>query len=181
MINKLPIIGVMGSAKDAHPEKSEPLGRWIAKSGFHLLTGGGAGVMQAVSKAFCGIKNRKGISIGIIPGYVQDNKYFSLPGYPNPWIEIPIYTHLPLSGPDGLLAQSRNHINILSAHIVVALAGSHGTASEVKLAIKYNKPVLGYINSLSEIPGLTEHIPYYPKLADLTKAIENIFLSKSYN
>ena len=67
LIKKIPIIGVMGSGSEAHTDKSAKLGEWIAESGFHLLTGGGGGVMSAVSKSFCETENRKGLSIGIIP------------------------------------------------------------------------------------------------------------------
>ena len=145
--DKIPIIGVMGSGSQAHHEKSDLLGRWIAKSGYHLLTGGGGGVMEAVSKSFCQIKNRKGCSIGIIPGKTDDNSYKPLSGYPNPWIEIPIRTHLPLSGSKGTSTLSRNHINILSSHVIIALPGSHGTKSEIILALKYKRPVLGFFKS----------------------------------
>jgi hypothetical protein len=57
-------------------------------------------------------------------------------GYPNPWVEIPVYTHLPVSGMGGLDASSRNHINILTSDVIVALPGSAGTWSEVMLAIR---------------------------------------------
>ena len=41
-------------------EMTEPLGRWLAESGYDLLTGGGAGVMAAVSRAFTAVPNRCG-------------------------------------------------------------------------------------------------------------------------
>ena len=53
MRERLPIVGVMGSGSHPHADLAEPLGRWLAAQGVHLLTGGGAGVMEAVSRAFC--------------------------------------------------------------------------------------------------------------------------------
>ena len=76
------------------------------------------------------------------------------PGYPNPWVEIPISTHLPLSGRRGLDPLSRNHINVLSSTVLVALPGGAGTASEVALALRYHRPVIAYLDDPSQIDGL---------------------------
>lgn len=143
-LKKIPVIGVMGSGKDPYNDKTLPLGQWIAISGYHLLTGGGGGVMTAVSKSFCETEKRAGFCIGIIPGEYKNNRYLALENYPNPWIEIPIYTHLPFSGSKGTSNLSRNHINILSADVIVALPGGPGTKSEIILALRYHKPLLGY-------------------------------------
>ena len=43
---------------------------------------------------------------------------------PNPWVEVPIRTHLPLSGAQGTDARSRNHINVLTADVVVGSRGA---------------------------------------------------------
>jgi predicted Rossmann-fold nucleotide-binding protein len=40
-IEKLPVIGVMGSGREPHEEKAQLLGAWLAHEGVHLLTGGG--------------------------------------------------------------------------------------------------------------------------------------------
>ncbi|MBW2193723.1 MAG: molybdenum cofactor carrier protein, partial [Deltaproteobacteria bacterium] len=113
--HRFPIVGVMGSGSKAHKDRAGILGQWLAEENVHLLTGGGGGVMEAVSRAFYETPHRKGFVIGILPGTVSDQDYQSAPGYPNPWVEIPIYTHLPLSGIRGTDPMSRNHINILSA------------------------------------------------------------------
>jgi uncharacterized protein (TIGR00725 family) len=167
MINRIPIVGVMGSGVDEYPEKTRPLGQWLAESGFHLLTGGGGGVMSAVSKAFCDVKVRKGLSIGVIP--TEDGR--PKPGYPNPWIEIPIVTHLPLSGRDGMEKGSRNHINVLSADVLVALPGGYGTSSEVELALKYQKPVIAFIDHSEDIPKLPIEIIKTDRFQVLTEFI----------
>jgi len=154
---RLQIVGVMGSGISAHSERASQLGRWLAGRGVHLLTGGGGGVMASVSKAFYESEGRSGSVIGIIP--CQEDSVHPKPGYPNPWIEIPIYTHLPLSGTRGTEPLSRNHINILTSDVIVALPGGSGTASEAALAVAYHRPVVAFLTSSEEIPGLPEQVP----------------------
>ncbi len=156
--NRLPIVGVMGSGTDAHRDRASDLGLWLGSQGVHLLTGGGPGVMEAVSKAFCSVRARAGKSIGVLPGQVNDGMYHPIPGYPNPWVELPVRTHLPLSSFHGTQLESRNHINILTPDVIVALPGSHGTASEVQLAVQYGKPLVAYVSASTEIPGLPDGI-----------------------
>ncbi|KAA3617739.1 MAG: molybdenum cofactor carrier protein [Calditrichaeota bacterium] len=171
-MNKLKIIGVMGSGNDEHLEFSEPLGKWIAESGFHLLTGGGgSGVMQVVSKTFVETKKRSGLSLGVIPGKVENRKYKSHSGYPNPWIEVPLYTHLPFSGKKGTDPLSRNHINILSADYIVVLPGSYGTISEVELALQYNKPAVGFYKNFLLLTKMNIKIPHFNKLEEVSDYI----------
>lgn len=147
MIKRRKIVGVMGSGKEAHNHLAAPLGRWLAKQGYNLLTGGGQGVMAAVSKAFASVPRRKGVIIGIIPAKQlyenSDRRNFQKPeGYPNEWVEVPIITHLPLTGKQGKEKMSRNHINILSSDIIIALPGGEGTLSEIELALEYGKPII---------------------------------------
>src|SRR5215467_5889658 len=108
------------------------------------ITGGGGGVMTAVSRAFIRAPRRQGISIGIIPCASESDRGTPKAGYPNEFVELPIYTHLPFSGPQGTHDLSRNHINVLSCAAIVALPGDEGTAAEVSLAIRYGKPVIIY-------------------------------------
>ncbi len=89
--------------------------------------------MAAVSEAFYNTPNRQGRVIGIIP-CVQGEPAVAPGGYPNPWVETAIFTHLWKSSAE---VESRNHINILSSDAIVALPGSDGTQSEVELALKY--------------------------------------------
>lgn len=159
---RLPIVGVMGSGTFAHRERAEILGQWLATQSVHLLTGGGGGVMETVSEAFHSVTERSGRVIGILPGAVECGRYRPTPGYPNPWIEIPIHTHLPLSGLRGTDPASRNHINVLTADVIVALPGSHGTASEVRLALQYGKPLVAFLSTREDIPGLCNEVYVEP-------------------
>jgi uncharacterized protein (TIGR00725 family) len=135
-------VGVMGSGVDEHDELARPIGELLAALGVNLLTGGGHGVMTAVSRAYVRHPRASGICIGIIPCASLTDRAARKPGYPNPFVELPVYTHLPLSGDEGTADLSRNHINVLTSDAIVALPGGDGTASEVALARRYSTPVV---------------------------------------
>jgi uncharacterized protein (TIGR00725 family) len=147
------MIGVMGSSREEHAESAVPLGRWIAEQGFDLLTGGGGGVMTAVCRGFRQVPNRAGVAVGILPAGPPA-------GYPNPYVDIVIQTHLPKRGEEGADERSRNHINVLSADVLIALPGGPGTRSEVELAARYRRPLIAYLGPKGAITGLLrERLP----------------------
>jgi uncharacterized protein (TIGR00725 family) len=151
---RLPIVGVMGSGSSLeHAGRAEELGRWLASENVHLLTGGGAGLMEVVSRAFHSVPGRRGLIVGVLPSSRNDPGQ-AKKGYPNPWVELPIYTHLSLSGKKGTDPLSRNHINVLSSDVIVALPGGRGTSSEVQLAVLYERPIAAYLETPAQIPGL---------------------------
>lgn len=160
-LNRRRIVGVLGAGDDtfaAYRGLAVRLGMWIAEAGYDLLTGGGAGMMEAVSQAFFETPGRRGLVIGIVPAAVPaldalerrdaalaaPVEYVVGGAYPNRWVELAIFTHLPLSGRDGTAALSRNHINVLTSDALVALPGGEGTFSEVWLALRYGVPVIAY-------------------------------------
>jgi uncharacterized protein (TIGR00725 family) len=155
---RLPIVGVIGSGSDAHQDRAAALGGWLAGQGVHLVTGGGQGVMAAVSRAFAEAPVRQGLVLGIIPCGAEHAAETPKHGYPNSWIEVPIYTHLHRSGLEGEHPGSRNHLVVLTATVLVALPGGVGTASEVRLALRYQKPLIAYLNARDEIPGLPDEV-----------------------
>ena len=112
--------------------------------------------MAAVSKSFYDTPNRRGLVIGILP--CDESLENPKDGYPNQWVEIPVLTHLPLSGERGMEPMSRNHINILTSDVIVALPGDAGTLSEVRLAVSYERPVIAFVESDQEIPGLPNSV-----------------------
>ena len=156
----------MGSGEEEHVQLATDLGRLLATLGVHLLTGGGRGVMTSVSRSFANTPNRLGAVIGILPCREADPLCHLKEGYPNPWIEIPILTHLPLSGPGGTDPMSRNHINILSSDVVIALPGGLGTASEVVLAKSYKKPVIVFLGSSGRLDGIPAEVPITRSLSE---------------
>jgi len=100
--------------------------------------------MTSVSRAFTRAPRTRGICIGIIP--CRDERQRAVPkeGYPNPFVELAIFTHLPYSGERGEDDLSRNHINILSSAAIIALPGALGTSSEISLALRYGKPIIAF-------------------------------------
>ena len=140
MKDRTKTVGVMGSGKEEWQPYSTQVGALIAKLGFNLLTGGGRGTMTAVTKAFVETSPRRGISIGVIPTIKNEQNVFEpKPGYPNPYVELPILG--PLGTYDGLDPEqlSRNHTNILTSDCIVALPGSKGTWNEISLAQRFQK------------------------------------------
>jgi predicted Rossmann-fold nucleotide-binding protein len=160
------IIGVLGSGREEHRAWVEPLARWIAQRGYHLLTGAGGGVMGAAAEAFVAVEERAGLSLGIVPGAVVDGTWRPKPGYPHAAVELPILTHLPLSGEQGTEPMSRNHLNVLTAHALVALPGGAGTLSEAVLALRYGKPLILF--------GPPEAFDAFPAQLERTQALERV-------
>jgi predicted Rossmann-fold nucleotide-binding protein len=175
------IVAVVGSGIVADPH-CDAVGRLVATLGCDLLTGGGRGVMEAVSRAFYETSPRRGIVIGVMPASVEGLESledrtptevaYDLPkGYPNEWVELAIYTHLPDSGFEGTLRSSRNHINVLSSDAIVALPGREGTWAEMWLATQYGVPTVVYGNHLQPVP---QGLPHAKSIDEVRR-----FLSKA--
>ena len=157
----------MGSHSDVCQDRAQRVGSWIARQGYHLLTGAGAGVMSEVSRAFVGVDGRAGCVIGIVPTVSEDPLRPPIPGYPNPWVEIPIFTHLGVGREAGDDPMSRNHINVLTSSAIILLPGGEGTASEARLALRYRTPAVAYLESRDEIPRLPGEILVTPDFAEV--------------
>lgn len=155
----MPIIGVMGSGTTEWAELAHPLGEWLARQGYDLLTGGGGGSMLATCRAFSRTSPRQGRSVGIIPS--QSNKHLgqTVPAnYPNPFVDMVIVTPLPRYStemPADML--NRNYINILSSEVVIALPGGPGTLNELNLAVRFSKPALCF-GPIANFSGAHENI-----------------------
>ena len=125
-IMKKIVIGVMGPGANATPsdlETARELGKLIAQAGWVLLTGGrNVGVMEAAS---LGAKSANGLTVGILPSSDTSNVSDA--------VDIAIVTDM---------GNARNNINVLSSDVVIACGMGAGTASEIALAIKANKPVI---------------------------------------
>ncbi|RJQ44493.1 MAG: TIGR00725 family protein [Nitrospiraceae bacterium] len=116
------VIGA-GSCDEGVYAIAEKVGDLIARKGAILITGGLGGVMEAASK---GAKQAGGTTVGILPGSRKDEA--------NPFIDIPITTGL---------SHARNVIVVRSADAVIAVSGEYGTLSEIGIALKLGKPVVG--------------------------------------
>jgi uncharacterized protein (TIGR00725 family) len=119
------IIAVIGggTCTQAETATAETTGRLLAAEGAIVLCGGLGGVMEAVAK---GAKTNGGITVGILPG--------GDPSAANPYIDIPLATGL---------GEMRNFLIVRSAHALIAIGGGTGTLSEVALAQRIGKPIVG--------------------------------------
>lgn len=120
-----PLIAVIGSGleDEALNGLAEQTGALLAEAGCVLVNGGLEGVMQASAK---GAKSKGGLTIGILPGLD--------PKAANQYIDIAI--------PTGL-GEMRNLLIVRSAAAAIAIGGGYGTLSEIALALKASKPVIG--------------------------------------
>lgn len=171
-VRPLPVVAVLGSGSEPHADRADALGAWLARAGAHLLTGGGGGVMTAVSRAFCAVEGRRGLALGILPG---DASGRAPAGYPNPYVELAIRTHLPWSGRRGTDSLSRNHLNVLSAGVIVALPGGYGTSSEVALALRYGRPLVAWLDARSDIPELPGEVPVESGFEGVQRFVEAVW------
>jgi uncharacterized protein (TIGR00725 family) len=115
-------IGVIGAA-DAGAEEyatAREVGRRIAGHAT-LVCGGLGGVMEAACR---GAREQGGRTVGIVPDT----------GNGNPYLDVIIRTGL---------GHARNVLVVQSADAVIAIGGSHGTLSEIALALKMQRPVFG--------------------------------------
>ncbi|MFO7795741.1 MAG: TIGR00725 family protein [Promethearchaeati archaeon] len=110
-------------------EKAIKIGRLLAQNNYAVVCGGLFGAMEAVCK---GVKQEKGLTIGIIP-YKEKSAA-------NDYVDIVI--PVPFS-------QGRNLIVVLSGDAVIAIGGKAGTLSEMCFAWIYQKPII----ALSSVPG----------------------------
>ncbi len=102
---------------------AEITGKLIAKKGHILFTGGLGGVMEGASK---GAKEAGGLTVGILPGLSREEA--------NRYIDVPVTTGL---------SHARNVIIARSADALIAISGGYGTLSEIAIALKLGKPVIG--------------------------------------
>jgi len=130
------------------------MGRRIAENGFILLTGGGPGVMEEASR---GAHEASGLVIGVLP---SERKH-PMRGYPNKYVDIPIYTGL---------SDARNAINAKASNVIVALGGGAGTLSEIALAIKSGTPVIGLACPTIDI----ETYGLFVKVSTVEEAIDEV-------
>jgi uncharacterized protein (TIGR00725 family) len=159
-------VGVLGSGSEPHIELAEPLGRLLATLGVNLLTGGGGGTMEAVARSYLDAGPSRGISIGILPAS-RSAAGRAPPGYPNGCVQLAISTHLPDRGRKGQLPTSRNHVNVLSSDVLIALPGGFGTEAEVRLALEYGKPIAVFSHEESSVSELVSPVQRLRTIEDV--------------
>ncbi len=120
-----PWIGVVGP-NDATPEeaaRAEEVGTALAGAGAILVCGGLGGVMEGACR---GARSAGGVTVGLLPG---DDRAAA-----NPWVSVAL--------PTGL-GEGRNVLLVRAAQALVAIGGGWGTLSEIALALRAGKTVVG--------------------------------------
>ncbi len=120
-----PWIAVVGPGEAGEQElaAAEQAGAAIAQRGAVLVCGGLGGVMEAACR---GARAGLGTTVGLLPGGRRDDA--------NGWVTIAI--------PTGM-GEMRNALIVRSADAVVAIGGAWGTLSEIALALKLARTVVG--------------------------------------
>jgi uncharacterized protein (TIGR00725 family) len=124
-MSRTPYVAVVGPG-EASPDElhaAEEIGAGLAAAGAVVVTGGLGGVMEAACR---GARSRRGRTVGILPGEDRDAA--------NGWVDVAIATGL---------GELRNGLVVRAADALVAVGGGHGTLSEVALALKLGRPVVG--------------------------------------
>ena len=135
-----PIIAVIGGSSCTKDEWAiaHETGRLLAGRGAIVVCGGLGGVMEAAAQ---GAKSNGGVTVGILPG--------TDPAAANPHIDVPLATGL---------GEMRNLLIVRVAHALIAIGGGIGTLSEIALAQRTERPVIGLHDSFRnaiEMPRAT--------------------------
>ena len=122
---RAPVVAVIGGAACSAEEAAaaQAVGEMLAAHGAVLVCGGRGGVMEAACR---GAQRAGGLTVGLLPGEQATEG--------NP--------HLSLALPTGMGA-ARNVLVVLAAQAVIAIGGGAGTLSEIALALKNGRPVIG--------------------------------------
>ena len=118
-------VAVVGGdpADPAALEVAERVGRSLGQRSCILVCGGLGGVMEAACR---GAKATGGTTIGILPSLDRASA--------NPYVDIAI--------PTGM-GEMRNALIVRGVDGLIAVGGGFGTLSEIALALKAGKPVIG--------------------------------------
>jgi uncharacterized protein (TIGR00725 family) len=138
-----------GSASPEQEEVAEGVGRGLASRGAVLVCGGLGGVMEAACR---GAKAAGGTTVGILPGDRRDAA--------NEFVDVAI--------PTGL-GEARNALVVRAADVLVAVGGSWGTLSEIALALRTGKRVVGI--GTWELAAGGEPVPGIEPAEDAAEAV----------
>ena len=112
-----------GEASTTELAAAEAAGAELARRGAVVVCGGLGGVMEAACR---GAKGAGGMTVGILPGFDRVAA--------NPFVDFAL--------PTGL-GEARNALVARAADGLVAVGGGYGTLSEIALALKAGKRVVG--------------------------------------
>ena len=123
---------------------AEELGERLANRGHTVVCGGLGGVMEAVCR---GAREAGGETIGVLP---TDRRADA-----NPHVTVPIATGL---------GHAHNALVVMNGEAAVAVDGSHGTLSEIGMALAHGRPVAGLdthdVDGVEAVESPTEAVDY---------------------
>lgn len=124
-LSRRPIVAVCGAGtcNEALAAQAEAVGHQLARAGAILVCGGLGGVMEAACR---GARSAGGLTLGLLPGANR--------AAANPFVQLAI--------PTGM-GHARNVIIVQTADVVIAIDGAYGTLSEIALARKVGRQVIG--------------------------------------
>jgi uncharacterized protein (TIGR00725 family) len=102
---------------------AESVGRELARRGAVVVCGGLGGAMEAACR---GAKEAGGTTVGLLPGVDRTQA--------NPYVDVAVATGL---------GEGRNALVVRTADALVAVGGGYGTLSEIALALRAGKRVVG--------------------------------------
>jgi uncharacterized protein (TIGR00725 family) len=125
---ELPIayVAVVGAGADVAPAllaQAETVGALLARQGAVVVTGGLGGIMEAACR---GARMVGGTTLGLLPG--EDR------AAANRWVSVAVATGM---------GELRNGLVVRASEAVIAVAGEYGTLSEIALALKLGRRVVG--------------------------------------
>jgi uncharacterized protein (TIGR00725 family) len=112
-----------GDASPGQEAAAEEVGRLLAGHGVVVVCGGLGGVMEAACR---GAQAAGGTTVGILPGLDR--------AAANPHVSVAVATGL---------GEARNALVVRAADALIAVGGAYGTLSEIALALKAGKRVVG--------------------------------------
>ena len=129
VLTRVPYVAVVGAhdADGSQAEDAAAVGAELARRGAVVITGGRGGVMEAACR---GAKEAGGTTVGILPGSDRAEA--------NAWVDVAL--------PTGL-GEARNALVARAADAMVAVGGGYGTLSEIALALRAGKRVVGPRNA----------------------------------
>lgn len=114
-------VAVIGPSRapDAVATAAFEVGALVGAAGAILVCGGGGGAMEAACR---GARS----AVGILPGATRADA--------NPFVDVAVPTDM---------GEARNALVVRAADAVIAVGGGVGTLSEIGLALRMGKPVVG--------------------------------------
>lgn len=147
--------GVIGAGDPDHRLEAfaEEVGALLGERGAILICGGLGGVMESACR---GAKRVGGVTVGILPGSDRSGA--------NPHLDVAIATGL---------GEARNALVVRASDGLIAIGGGFGTLSEIGLALRIGRPVVGLDTwELSRRGKVSEALP---RVSSPREAVDLLF------